>query len=730
MFARKARAWSARGVVMVTAMAVAVVMTGCTTPADAQPPSPTGAAAPTSGGGAPVVDASSELEKLPDVGRFLEQAIDQVRQKYPDQVPEDLTAASVMGELDAIDSHVDADGVLDYAAATSDPAISADTLDPYARTYRTLGGEVSGTGAADTDATDGNDAQAAPEGSGGDDMTVAPAAHTSLVSFRTADNAPAEETNADDPRVGYQGPRQFVAGTPEWVEDYKAIGDEVLQGKVLYFESEYNLARLRFTSELDAYLRERVSEDQTVVTWGGIMDGPFGACIVNTEVYHELVFEQDAEDSAACLTRTVSGSTVPEPLLPIDAAVPESAVALEADLEQLIIQELWPIVKDFIGLTDLENCFTKGDILACVMTLLNALPVGKAIKAIKAIPAVVRAVEKIVAFIASKGKKFPVIEPPGCLRSFAGSTPVLMADGTQRPIEDVRVGDEVHATDPESGVSGPRTVTGTFVHADTLVDLQLTNGDRITTTEDHPVWSASDLTFKEVQDFRHGEKVLSVTGNQLTFDRLDAATAREGTAYNLTVFDLNTYHVGSVALLVHNTECGPNLVHAKTLKKNHTYKINGAIYKTDHLGRPAGVAVKVTANKIGPMTDPKVEVVGHVPGVHQKGHLYAANLGGPNDHAANFVAQFPRSNNPWQLAIEREIRKVVKSGEDIDLKVTPIFDGDSLVPSKIHFEGKGSKGYKLDYMLDNKTDMPLLSEEVKKGNLPINEHGFRFGTRE
>ncbi|WP_460706483.1 polymorphic toxin-type HINT domain-containing protein [Myceligenerans halotolerans] len=499
-----------------------------------------------------MVDVSSELEKLPDVERFLEQAIAQVRQTYPDQVPDDLTAASVMGELDAIDGHVDADGVLDYVAAKDDPAITADTLDPYARTYRTLGGELTGTGAAAADETGANDAGAAVDGSRFEGTSPASVAHASVVRFQTAD----EGRSDADPRVGYQGPRQFVSAKPAEVDDYQPIGNEVLQGKVLYFESEYSLARLRFTSELDTYLRQYVGEDQTVVTWGGIMDGPFGACIVNTEVYHEQVFEHDAEDSEVCLTRAVSGSTVPEPLLPLDSSTPESTVAVEADVEQLIIQELWPIVKDFIGLTDLENCFTKADILACVMVLINVLPVAKAIKAIKVIPAVVRAVEKIVTFIATKGKKLPVAAPRGCFRSFAATTPVLMADGTYKPIQDVRPGDEVHATDPISGVSGPRRVIDTFVHQDTLVDLRLAGGETITTTADHPFWSSTDRTFEDARDLAPGEKVLLATGTELTVRGLDTGTAREGAAYNFTVLGLHTYHVGIDAILVHNA-CGP-----------------------------------------------------------------------------------------------------------------------------------------------------------------------------
>ena len=532
---------------MVVITAVAVVMTGCTRATDAPPPTST------DGGGTPVVDASSELEKLPDVERFLEQAVAQVRRKYPDQVPDDFTAASIMGELDAIDRHAHADGVLDYAAAKSDPAITTDTLDPYARTYRALGGELTGIGAADADATGGNDAGAAAEGSGRDDTSPASVAHASVVRFHTADEGQGEKKK-DDPRVGYQGPRQFVSVTPEWVDDYKAIGNEILQGKVLYFESEYSLARLRFSSELDTYLRERAGDDQTVVTWGGIMDGPLGACIVNNEVLHEYVLEQDAEESEVCLTRTASGSTVPEPLLPLGSTAPESAVVIEADVQQLIIQELWPIMKDFIGLTDLEKCFTEADILACLMTLINLLPVGKAVKAIKAIPAVVRAVEKIVTFIASKGKKLPVAAPPGCFASFAGSTSVLMADGTHKPIRDVRPGDYVHATDPVSGVNGPRRVLDTFVHPDTLVDLRLASGDKITTTADHPFWSSTDRTFQDAKDLAPGEKVLTANGTELVVGGLDTRATREGAAYNLAVLGLHTYHVGEPEILVHN-EC-------------------------------------------------------------------------------------------------------------------------------------------------------------------------------
>ncbi|MDR7384379.1 DNA/RNA non-specific endonuclease [Promicromonospora iranensis] len=163
------------------------------------------------------------------------------------------------------------------------------------------------------------------------------------------------------------------------------------------------------------------------------------------------------------------------------------------------------------------------------------------------------------------------------------------------------------------------------------------------------------------------------------------------------------------------------------LIKSHTYDLDGALYHVDDLGRPAGIETKLTKDTIGGATDPKVTPLGAADGLHS-GHLHGALLGGPNDHAANFVAQYERANNPWQRMIEREVSNVVKAGEDVAYKVTPRYDGGAVVPSTIRIQAEGSNGYRLDYTLPNK-DLPLYSAEVKAGNLPRNEHGFRFGTR-
>ena len=87
----------------------------------------------------------------------------------------------------------------------------------------------------------------------------------------------------------------------------------------------------------------------------------------------------------------------------------------------------------------------------------------------------------------------------GCLLSFSADTHVLLADGTTKPISEIKVGDNVLATDPETGETAPQEVTAVWVHDDTLVDLEVANGAVITTTEDHPFWNATDHQWQQAQ---------------------------------------------------------------------------------------------------------------------------------------------------------------------------------------------------------------------------------------
>ena len=145
-------------------------------------------------------------------------------------------------------------------------------------------------------------------------------------------------------------------------------------------------------------------------------------------------------------------------------------------------------------------------------------------------------------------------------RSFTGETLVLMADGTTKPISEIKVGDEVLATDPDTGEQGPHRVTALFEHPDDVVDLDV-NGEVVTTTEDHPFWNATDHRFEEAQHLDRGDQLQSPDGHRSTVGGLRLDTAHTAQAYNLTVEGLHTYYVlaGTRPILVHNTDgafCG------------------------------------------------------------------------------------------------------------------------------------------------------------------------------
>ncbi len=290
------------------------------------------------------------------------------------------------------------------------------------------------------------------------------------------------------------------------------------------------------------------------------------------------------------------------------------------------------LVMDLIGYNDARDCFTKGDVMACISTALNAVPWGKIAKAIKiSIQAykiykqlnkaydAVNAAERrsaraLEAFTKAKkaegeaaaaaakaaksgdakasketasdsagtdskaGKGEADTEAQGSgsdartksescearTNSFPAGTRVQMADGTTKAIEDVRVGDTVMATDPQTGETRPKKVTATITTPDDkdFTDLTLTDDANprgppatITSTFHHPYWSETRRQWTDAGDLTPGEQLRQPNGTTLTVQ-----TTRNYpyavTTYNLTVDDFHTYYVlaGATPVLVHN--CG------------------------------------------------------------------------------------------------------------------------------------------------------------------------------
>ncbi|MCP2331290.1 hypothetical protein G443_001560 [Actinoalloteichus cyanogriseus DSM 43889] len=90
----------------------------------------------------------------------------------------------------------------------------------------------------------------------------------------------------------------------------------------------------------------------------------------------------------------------------------------------------------------------------------------------------------------------------GCrVNSFVPGTLVLLADGTRTPIEDIQLGDEVLASDPDTGEIGPQRVVATITNEGpkTLVDVSHTPSPdqlpgTVTATDEHPFWSTTTAT--------------------------------------------------------------------------------------------------------------------------------------------------------------------------------------------------------------------------------------------
>ena len=211
--------------------------------------------------------------------------------------------------------------------------------------------------------------------------------------------------------------------------------------------------------------------------------------------------------------------------------------------------------------------------------------------------------------------------------SFAGATTVFLAGGTHKPIEDVRVGDKVIATDPETGEQVAKQVEHVFVHPDKVIDLVVA-GEVITTTEDHPFWSVTDKGFQRADELSPGEKVLSADGRVITVSGLDLGTTREALAYNLSVEGIHTYHVGNAEILVHNeSTCGRALwqiTDAKSLTTKvvgpHKYskQADGTWWSRDTAGHgasawkvyrevPGGLKWYRDADKYGTYIDPALK---------------------------------------------------------------------------------------------------------------------------
>ncbi|MFE1881618.1 polymorphic toxin-type HINT domain-containing protein [Streptomyces diastatochromogenes] len=149
----------------------------------------------------------------------------------------------------------------------------------------------------------------------------------------------------------------------------------------------------------------------------------------------------------------------------------------------------------------------------------------------------------------------------GDCNCFLAGTKVLLANKSSKNIEDMKVGDEVLATDPETGETGPHKVARLIVndHDKRFNELTIKTpaGERkLTATHEHPFWVPEIGQWVRAGDLTVGMHLREPDGStaQIAANRTYLAHAR---TYNLTVEDLHTYYVlaGNTPVLVHNSSC-------------------------------------------------------------------------------------------------------------------------------------------------------------------------------
>ncbi|MGW6447713.1 polymorphic toxin-type HINT domain-containing protein [Lentzea sp. NPDC055074] len=245
-------------------------------------------------------------------------------------------------------------------------------------------------------------------------------------------------------------------------------------------------------------------------------------------------------------------------------------------LVDFLKQEGAEIILEMIGYNDAVKCFTQGDVEACIWTAINALsmvnPIGLLAKGGKLVAAIAKIAGKVGKFLkrseeaksevkagreaiheAMRACKLKVIGS-----SFAPTTRVLMADGTTKAIKDVVVGDQVAATDPETGKLAGRPVGSIISGSDLKQMVSITVGDdtrsgSVEATGNHPFWVVERQQWVDAGDIKPGEHLQEPDSKPAKVVDVRSYT-QVMQVYNLTVEGLHTYYVvaGDIPVLVHN----------------------------------------------------------------------------------------------------------------------------------------------------------------------------------
>ncbi|MFD6406910.1 polymorphic toxin-type HINT domain-containing protein, partial [Streptomyces diastaticus] len=272
------------------------------------------------------------------------------------------------------------------------------------------------------------------------------------------------------------------------------------------------------------------------------------------------------------------------------------------------------------------------------------------------------------------------------VNSFVPGTKVLMADGSKKPIEDVRTGDKVLATDPKTGETKPQPVAATIIGKGdkTLVTVTIrTSTERapttlttpppdssvpvdatqlapdedgeatstIVATDGHPFWVPELNTWLDAGQLQPGQWLHTSAGTWVQITAVSSTTQR-ATVHNLTVADVHTYYAvaGATPVLVHN--CGVTRGgNESTYSISHDASGSGVIADLDSDGILT-MMMHNNPDKGSPLRGKAMfdEVMGHfgdrVQGI-QGIWVYGDNLGGFNEAVRGGAGLVSAAKGTW-----------------------------------------------------------------------------------
>jgi predicted RNA-binding protein YlqC (UPF0109 family) len=272
--------------------------------------------------------------------------------------------------------------------------------------------------------------------------------------------------------------------------------------------------------------------------------------------------------------------------------------------------------------------------------------------------------------------------------SFPASTPVFTESGRIN-IEDISEGLRVKSRSQETFKDSLESVVAVISRTSQGYQRIKTENGEIKTTPEHPFW-VQGKGWVEAKDIEWEDPIATANGDAVVYnnDYIQEPTR----VYNFTVDETRTYFAGDVKAWVHNANCQVRYHKSDGKNKelnnpepNTVYYVDGRHrYTTDEHGRTTSVKSTIREDDLdtGIRNCYQQGKAGSC-GLDddEGGHLIATKVGGPGEKI-NLVPQNMNLNRGKWKKMENEWAKRAANGENIEVEIEIIYDGDNPRPEK------------------------------------------------